>query len=147
MKDWELDRVYKWILTSGTIEPERGIKFLIDIEDKTIFTLVHKDNKWECVLNNEISVSYSKDDIEVLNKKIGSIERGEKNILEFPRLSQNQLDDIENAKMEFKTKTSEKSEIDTMEFNRRIYVKPADLGVKWLKKIGVEITETKIIGF
>ncbi|WP_299770189.1 hypothetical protein [uncultured Dokdonia sp.] len=147
MKDWELDRIYIWIRTASIIDDDRGIKFLIDKNDKLLFNLIQKNNKWSLTLNQEISVKYSKKDIEILKQKIKSLENKQHNILEFPKLSRSEIDNIQKTKLELGKRIKGKSEIDTMEFNDKIYVEPANFGVKWLNNLGIEIEELFIIGF
>ncbi len=94
MEYWELDRIYIWIRAASVYQKNDGVKFLIDQDDKSLFNLFLKDNEWRCVQYPELSVSYSKEEIEILEKKIESLKSDQSEILEFPKLKQSELDHI-----------------------------------------------------
>ncbi len=147
MKDWELDRIYIWVRAASITKSDDGVKFLIDKRDKSLFNLIQKDNEWKCLLNQEISVSYSKEEVEILEQKIESLKDNKNKILEFPKLNEIELEKIQKAKLELEEKRDNKDEFDRMEYNRIIYEKPAIFGIEWIKNLGIEINELSRIGF
>ena len=147
MQDWELDRVYIWIRAASIYEKNNGVKFLIDQKDKSLFNLILENNKWKCVLNQEIGVRYSKEQIKVLENKIESIKDNRNEILEFPKLNKSEIENIEKTKLELEQKKKDKVKFDWMEYQTIIYENPADFGIEWLKKLGIEIEELSRIGF
>ena len=94
MEEWELDRIYVWVRASSIYEKNDGIKFLIDKNDKSLFNLILKDNEWKCVLNQEIGVRYSKEQIKTLENKIESLKNNRNEILEFPKLNKSEIENI-----------------------------------------------------
>ena len=116
MQDWELDRIYIWIRAACLYEQDNGVKFLIDQNDKSLFNLILKNNEWECVLNQEISVRYSKEQLKILESKIESLKNTQHEILEFPKLKANEIEDIKKAKLELQQKKESKIEFDLMEY-------------------------------
>ena len=147
MKDWELDRIYIWIRAASIYEENNGVKFLIDQNEKSLFNLILKDNEWKCVLNQEISVRYSKEQIKILENKIESLKNNRNEILEFPKLNKNQIEYIKKTKLELEQKKKDKIEFDWMKYQEIIYGNPAGFGIEWLKKLGIEIEELSRIGF
>ena len=147
MQDWELDRIYIWIRAACIYEQDNGVKFLIDQNDKSLFNLILKNNEWECVLNQEISVRYSKEQLKILESKIESLKNTQHKILEFPKLKANEIEDIKKAKLELQQKKESKIEFDLMEYEKNIYLKPAYFGIEWLKTLGIEIEDLTRIGF
>ena len=147
MQDWELDRVYIWIRAASIYEKNNGVKFLIDQKDKSLFNLILENNKWKCVLNQEIGVRYSKEQIKVLENKIESLKDNRNEILEFPKLNKSEIENIEKTKLELEQKKKDKVKFDWMEYQTIIYENPADFGIEWLKKLGIEIEELSRIGF
>lgn len=145
MQDWELDRIYIWVRLASIYKNDNGVKFLIDQKDKSLFNLIQKDKKWECVLNQEIAVRYSKEQIKILRKKIERIENND--ILEFPKLSDEQIEHIQKAKLELDEKIKNKTEFDVMKYNEIIYGNPSDYGIEWIKNLGINIEELTRIGF
>ncbi len=146
MKDWELDRIYIWI-RAASINNISGVKFFIDIKDKSLFNLIQKDNKWECALNQEIAVKYNKDEIKILEEKIKLLEGNQNVILELPRLNETEIEFIQKAKIELEEKKKNQVEYDWMEYERIIYGKPTDFGIKWMKNLEIDINELSRIGF
>ncbi|WP_156115577.1 hypothetical protein [Psychroserpens sp. Hel_I_66] len=147
MKDWELDRIYIWIRAASIYGKNNGVKFLIDLNDKSLFNLILKDNEWKCVLNREIGVRYSKEQIEVLESKIESLKDNRNKILEFPKLIKSEIEYIEKTKLELERKKKYKVKFDWMKYDKIIYGNPAEFGIEWLKEIGIEIEELSRIGF
>jgi len=147
MQDWELDRIYIWIGAASIYEKNDGVKFLIDQNDKSLFNLILKGNEWKCVLNQEISVRYSKEQIKILENKIESLENNRNEILEFPKLNKSEIEHIRNTKLELAQKKKDKTEFDWMKYEKVIYGNPADYGIEWLKRLGIEIEELSRIGF
>ena len=147
MQDWELDRLYIWIRAACIYEQDNGVKFLIDQNDKSLFNLILKNNEWECVLNQEISIRYSKEQLKLLESKIESLKSNDNKILEFPKLKANDIEDIIKAKLELEQKKKSKIEFDWMEFQRIIYINPANFGIEWLKTLGIKIEDLTRIGF
>ena len=147
MKDWELDRIYVWIRASSIYEKNNGVKFLIDQKDKLLFNLILKGNKWDCVLNQEIGVRYSKEQIKILENKIESLKSNQNEILEFPKLEKSEIANIKKTELELEQKKKGKIEFDWMEYQKIIYGNPTDFGIRWLKILGIEIEELSRIGF
>lgn len=147
MKDWELDRIHIWIRAAAIDDNEKGVRFLIDKKDKSLFNLIQKDNQWKCILNQEIAVSYSKEDIKILEQKIQFLENYQNDILEFPKLNKKEIEYIQKAKLELEEKRSNNIKFDVMEYNRIIYEQPAEFGINWLKNLEIEIEEVSRIGF
>jgi len=147
MKDWELDRIYIWIRAASTYEKNNGVKFLIDQNDKSLFNLILKDYEWKCILNQEISVRYSKEQIKILENKIESLKNNQNEILEFPKLNKSEIEHIKNTKLEFEHKKKNKIEFDWMEYEKVIYGNPANYGIEWLKSLDIEIEKLSRIGF
>ncbi|PIA77418.1 hypothetical protein BFR04_08195 [Gaetbulibacter sp. 4G1] len=130
MQDWELDRIYIWIRAVSIYEKNDRVKFLIDQNDKSLFNLILKDNKWKCVLNQEISVRYSKEQIKILENKIESLKNNRNEILEFPKLNKSEIEHIKNVKLELEQKKKDKTEFDWMEYEKMIYGNPAGFGIE-----------------
>lgn len=147
MQDWELDRIYIWIRIASIYEKNDGIKFLIDQNDKSLFNLILKDNEWKCILNQEISVQYSKEQIKILENKIKSLKNNQNEILEFPKLNKSEIEYIKNTELELEKKRKDKVEFDWMEYGKITHGKPTDFGIEWLKELGIEINELSRIGF
>ena len=147
MQDWELDRLYIWIRAACIYEQDNGVKFLIDQNDKSLFNLILKNDEWERVLNQEISIRYSKEQLKLLESKIESLKSNDNKILEFPKLKANDIEDIIKAKLELEQKKKSKIEFDWMEFQRIIYINPANFGIEWLKTLGIKIEDLTRIGF
>ncbi len=147
MKDWELDRICIWIRAASIYEKNNGVKFLIDQNDKSLFNLILKDNEWECVLNQEIGVRYSKEQIKILENKIESLTNDRNEILEFPKLIKSEIENIKKTKLELEQKKKDKVEFDWMQYQKVIYENPSNFGIEWLKKLGMEIEELSRIGF
>ena len=147
MKDWELDRIYIWIRVASIYEKNDGVKFLIDQNDKSLFNLILKDNKWKCVLNQEIAVRYSEEQIKILEDKIETLKKNRNEILEFPKLNKSEIEHIKKTELEFEKKKIDKIEFDWMEYGKITHGKPTDFGIEWLKKLGIEIGELSRIGF
>lgn len=147
MEDWELDRIFIWLWAASNNNNIHGVKFLIDLNDKLLFNLIRKDKEWKFILNQEISVTYSKEDLKILSRKIQSLKNSQNNILEFPKLSELQLENIKKIKQEFEEKRKNNIEFDVMEYNRILYEEPANFEVNWLKALGIEINELSRIGF
>lgn len=144
MEDWELDRIYVWIRAASVYEKNNGVKFLIDLNDKLLFNLILKDNKWSCVLNQEISVQYSKEQIKTLENKIESLKSNQNEILEFPKLEKPEIENIKKAKLEIQ---ENKAVSNKMEYNRIIYEEPTNFGIKWLESLEIKINELSRVGF
>lgn len=119
MQDWGLDRVYIWIRAANIYEKNDGVKFLIDQNDKSLFNLILKGNKWKCVLNQEISVRYSKEQIKILENKI---------------------EHIKNVKLELEQKKKDKTEFDWMEYEKMIYGNPAGFGIELFNIISKNVS-------
>ena len=147
MQDWELDRIYIWIRAACIYEQDNGVKFLIDQNDKSLFNLILKNDEWERVLNQEISIRYSKEQLKLLESKIESLKSNDNKILEFPKLKANEIEGIRKAKLELEQKKESKIEFDLMEYEKNIYLKPAYFGIEWLKTLGIEIEDLTRIGF
>ena len=147
MQDWELDRIYIWIRVASIYEKNDGVKFLIDQNDKFLFNLILKDNEWKCILNQEISVQYSKKQIKILENKIESLKNDRNKILEFPKLDKSEIEYIKKTELELEKKRKDKVDFDWMEYGKITHKKPINFGIEWLKKLGIEINELSRIGF
>lgn len=147
MQDWELDRIYIWIRSACIYEKNDGVKFLIDQNDKFLFNLILKDNEWKCILNQEISVQYSKEQIKILENKIEALKNNQNEILEFPKLDKSEIEYIKKTELELENKRKDKVEFDWMEYGKITHEKPTDFGIEWLKELGIEINELSRIGF
>ena len=147
MKDWELDRVYLWIRTACIYEKNDGVKFLIDQNDKSLFNLIQKDNKWECVLNQEIGVRYSKEQIKILENKIETLKNKRNEIFEFPKLGKREVERIRETELELEQKKKDRVEFDRIQYQKTIYGNPVDFGIEWLKTLGIKTEELCRIGF
>ena len=147
MESWELDRICIWIRAASISENLNGVKFLIDINEKTLFNLIFNDNEWRCPMNQEISVRYSKEDIKLLNNKIQTLENSKTQILEFPKLSESEIEHIQKVKQELETKRKNKMEFDIWEYDRVIYEKPTRFGIEWIENLGIKLEELSRIGF
>ncbi len=147
MKDWELDRIYIWIRAASIYERDNGVKFLIDQNDKSLFNLILKDNKWKCVLNHEIAIQYSNEQIEILEDKIESLKNDKNEILEFPKLAKTEIECIRKAELELEQKKENKVLFDSLLYQKVICENPVDFGIEWLKSLGIEIEQLSRIGF
>lgn len=147
MEDWELSRIYVWIRAAAMASSDSPVKYFIDLSDKSLFNLIQKNNEWQCILHQEISVSYSKEQIKLLETKIESLKNNKNDILELPQLDKAKKEHIQKTKSELEIKRSNNVEYDWMEYQIIIYSNPVDLGIEWLKKMGVEINGLSRIGF
>ena len=147
MESWELDRIYIWIRVASIYDKNDGIKFLIDQNDKLLFNLILKDNEWKCVLNQEIGVQYSNEQIKILEKKIETLKNNRNEILEFPKLEKREIENIRKTELELEKKKKDKVKFDWMEYGKITHGKPTDFGIEWLKELGIEINELSRIGF
>jgi len=147
MEDWDLNRIYIWVRAASMANTEDRVKFLIDLNDKSLFNLIQKDNEWKCVLNQEISVSYSKEEIKFLEMKIESLRNNKNDILEFPKLNETEKEYIQKTKLELEIKRNNKIEFDWMKYDKIIFGNAANFGIEWIKKLGIEIEELSKIGF
>ncbi|MGY3795817.1 hypothetical protein [Aquimarina sp. 433] len=96
------------------------------------------------VLNYEIGVNYSDKDIFTLEEKIESIKKKKNSIIEIPKLSQSQIDEIEKTKLEYKS--GNKNGMDMWEHEKIVYWNPTDFVTNWLNGIGIKVEDTKLIG-
>ncbi|PKV50283.1 hypothetical protein ATE84_2338 [Aquimarina sp. MAR_2010_214] len=144
MEDWKLERIYIWLRVASIIEPERNVKFFVDKEDKLLFNLIQKNDEWSMVLNYEIEVNYSEEDILILKEKMEHVKKGKSRIIEIPKLAQSHIDEIEKTKLDYKS--GNKNGMDIWEHEKIVYGNPTDFVTNWLSGIGIIVEDTKLIG-